>query len=169
MIFVIRHVILPKEIAKVVPRDKLMPESHWRKIGVQQSQGWVHYMVHKPGNKLCQYKIVHFGVVFIMIPSGVLSFSMFLIQLQRACCIHFLLEQCNEVFFQSVKRSEIYWWSIIRVMKMQLWFVIALTKSVICYSTKKLLSLYPFKVLFSQRLTIYFCRGKPWELFGVRF
>ena len=46
--------ILPKEIAKLVPKDKLMPEHVWRKIGVQQSQGWVHYMVHKPGiNKAC--------------------------------------------------------------------------------------------------------------------
>eukprot|EP00053_Salpingoeca_punica_P010346 m.93098 g.93098 ORF g.93098 m.93098 type:complete len:79 (-) comp15358_c0_seq6:501-737(-) len=43
-----RHVILPKAIAKKVVKDKLMTEAEWRAIGVQQSRGWVHYMVHKP-------------------------------------------------------------------------------------------------------------------------
>ena len=40
--------MLPKEIAKLVPRGKLMNEQEWRSIGVQQSQGWVHYMCHNP-------------------------------------------------------------------------------------------------------------------------
>jgi cyclin-dependent kinase regulatory subunit CKS1 len=43
-----RHVMLPKEIAKLVPRNRLMPEDEWRKLGVQQSQGWIHYMLHGP-------------------------------------------------------------------------------------------------------------------------
>ena len=43
-----RHVMLPKEIAKLVPRGRLMSEKEWRGIGVQQSPGWVHYMIHKP-------------------------------------------------------------------------------------------------------------------------
>ncbi|XP_014791225.1 cyclin-dependent kinases regulatory subunit [Octopus bimaculoides] len=43
-----RHVVLPKEIAKLVPKNKLMTESEWRGIGVQQSQGWIHYMKHAP-------------------------------------------------------------------------------------------------------------------------
>ena len=50
-IFVFRHVMLPKEIAKLVPKNHLMSESEWRSIGVQQSQGWKHYMVHEPGTK----------------------------------------------------------------------------------------------------------------------
>ncbi len=41
--------MLPKEIAKLVPKTHLMSESEWRSIGVQQSQGWVHYMIHEPG------------------------------------------------------------------------------------------------------------------------
>lgn len=45
-----RHVMLPKNVAKLVPKDKLMSEHEWRGIGVQQSQGWIHYMRHKPGN-----------------------------------------------------------------------------------------------------------------------
>jgi len=44
-----RHVILPKDVAANVPPDRLMSEAEWRKLGVQQSRGWVHYMVHKPG------------------------------------------------------------------------------------------------------------------------
>ncbi|KAH7966838.1 hypothetical protein HPB49_019872 [Dermacentor silvarum] len=46
--FEYRHVVLPKEIAKLVPKSHLMTESEWRGIGVQQSQGWVHYMIHEP-------------------------------------------------------------------------------------------------------------------------
>ena len=43
-----RHVVLPKDIAKLVPKTHLMTENEWRAIGVQQSRGWVHYMVHQP-------------------------------------------------------------------------------------------------------------------------
>ncbi|GCC34598.1 hypothetical protein chiPu_0013073 [Chiloscyllium punctatum] len=43
-----RHVILPKELAKQVPKTHLMSEDEWRKLGVQQSLGWVHYMMHEP-------------------------------------------------------------------------------------------------------------------------
>ncbi|KAG7225510.1 hypothetical protein INR49_027506 [Caranx melampygus] len=44
-----RHVMLPKDIAKRVPKTHLMSETEWRNLGVQQSQGWVHYMIHQPG------------------------------------------------------------------------------------------------------------------------
>ncbi|XP_005089940.1 cyclin-dependent kinases regulatory subunit 1 [Aplysia californica] len=43
-----RHVILPNDIAKLVPNSHLMTETEWRNLGVQQSPGWVHYMVHAP-------------------------------------------------------------------------------------------------------------------------
>lgn len=43
-----RHVMLPKEIAKMVPKNRLMAENEWRALGVQQSQGWIHYMIHGP-------------------------------------------------------------------------------------------------------------------------
>uniref|UniRef100_A0A0K8R643 Cyclin-dependent kinases regulatory subunit n=1 Tax=Ixodes ricinus TaxID=34613 RepID=A0A0K8R643_IXORI len=46
--FEYRHVVLPKEIAKLVPKSRLMSETEWRGIGVQQSHGWVHYMIHEP-------------------------------------------------------------------------------------------------------------------------
>ncbi|MBN3310048.1 FLAD1 synthase, partial [Amia calva] len=41
--------MLPKEIARLVPKTHLMSETEWRNLGVQQSQGWVHYMIHEPG------------------------------------------------------------------------------------------------------------------------
>lgn len=41
--------MLPKELAKQVPKTHLMSEEEWRRLGVQQSLGWVHYMVHEPG------------------------------------------------------------------------------------------------------------------------
>ena len=44
-----RHVILPKAIAKKVPKNTLLTEVEWRSIGVQQSRGWIHYMIHRPG------------------------------------------------------------------------------------------------------------------------
>ena len=43
-----RHVILPKHIAKNAPKGRMLAESEWRGIGVQQSRGWVHYMIHRP-------------------------------------------------------------------------------------------------------------------------
>lgn len=46
--FEYRHVMLPKDLARLVPKTHLMSESEWRNLGVQQSQGWVHYMVHEP-------------------------------------------------------------------------------------------------------------------------
>ena len=43
-----RHVQLPKEMAKKVPKSQLMTEEEWRSLGVQQSPGWEHYMTHDP-------------------------------------------------------------------------------------------------------------------------
>merc|ERR1719152_998544 len=43
-----RHVILPKELKKLIPKGRLLTETEWRSLGVQQSLGWEHYMVHKP-------------------------------------------------------------------------------------------------------------------------
>lgn len=46
--FEFRHVILPKEIAKSVPKGKILSEMEWRSLGVQQSRGWEHYACHRP-------------------------------------------------------------------------------------------------------------------------
>lgn len=49
-LYTFRHVQLPKDLAKLVPKSHLMTEAEWRGLGVQQSQGWIHYMIHQPGN-----------------------------------------------------------------------------------------------------------------------
>ena len=41
------HVILPKHIAKNAPKGRLLTETEWRGVGVQQSRGWVHYAIHR--------------------------------------------------------------------------------------------------------------------------
>jgi hypothetical protein len=42
-----RHVILPKELSKSIPKGRILSESEWRGIGVQQSRGWEHYACHR--------------------------------------------------------------------------------------------------------------------------
>ncbi|KAK3842821.1 MAG: regulatory subunit of cyclin-dependent kinase [Linnemannia gamsii] len=50
-----RHVSLPKPIARHVPND-LMTEEEWRSLGVKQSQGWEHYMIHSPEPHVLLFK-----------------------------------------------------------------------------------------------------------------
>lgn len=42
-----RHVVLPQEIAKRLPKNRLLSEAEWRGLGVCQSRGWVHYAIHR--------------------------------------------------------------------------------------------------------------------------
>lgn len=53
--FEYRHVSLPKPIAKHVPNE-LMTEEEWRSLGVKQSQGWEHYMIHSPEPHVLLFK-----------------------------------------------------------------------------------------------------------------
>ncbi|GJN30296.1 hypothetical protein PR202_gb18589 [Eleusine coracana subsp. coracana] len=46
--FEYRHVVLPPEVAKLLPKNRLLSENEWRAIGVQQSRGWIHYAIHRP-------------------------------------------------------------------------------------------------------------------------
>jgi len=54
--FEYRHVILPEEVAERVPRNRLLTETEWRNLGVQQSRGWVHYMRHQPEPHILLFK-----------------------------------------------------------------------------------------------------------------
>ncbi|OAG31540.1 cyclin-dependent kinase regulatory subunit CKS1 [Nematocida displodere] len=54
-----RHVILPLEISKYVPKNKLLSEGEWRDLGVMQSRGWRHYMVYKPEPHILLFKKAH--------------------------------------------------------------------------------------------------------------
>mmetsp|Transcript_8528 Transcript_8528/g.14468 ORF Transcript_8528/g.14468 Transcript_8528/m.14468 type:complete len:104 (-) Transcript_8528:181-492(-) len=46
--FEYRHVILPKDMAKTLPKGRTLSENEWRGSGVQQSRGWEHYACHRP-------------------------------------------------------------------------------------------------------------------------
>ncbi|KAF7295290.1 Cyclin-dependent kinases regulatory subunit [Mycena indigotica] len=52
-----RHVILPKQLLRLVPKQffneesgtlRLLSEPEWRGIGITQSLGWEHFEVHAP-------------------------------------------------------------------------------------------------------------------------
>ncbi|EKM55316.1 uncharacterized protein PHACADRAFT_255850 [Phanerochaete carnosa HHB-10118-sp] len=53
-----RHVILPKPLFKMIPKQffnpdssgtlRLLSDKEWRGIGITQSLGWEHYEVHAP-------------------------------------------------------------------------------------------------------------------------
>ncbi|CRK97717.1 CLUMA_CG011097, isoform A [Clunio marinus] len=51
-----RHVILPPPLAKLVPKNHLMTETEWRNLGIQQSPGWVHYIIHNPENHVICFR-----------------------------------------------------------------------------------------------------------------
>jgi cyclin-dependent kinase regulatory subunit CKS1 len=51
-----RHVHVPKEVSRLVPKNRLMSESEWRNLGVQQSVGWVHYMIHSPERHILLFR-----------------------------------------------------------------------------------------------------------------
>ncbi|KAI3669383.1 hypothetical protein L6452_40618 [Arctium lappa] len=42
------HVVLQREVAKLLPKNQLLTETEWHEIGVQQSRGWVQYAIHRP-------------------------------------------------------------------------------------------------------------------------
>ncbi|GAA5996493.1 cyclin-dependent kinases regulatory subunit [Rhodotorula paludigena] len=55
--FEYRHVLLPRQMLKLIPKGyfepdsnvlRLLTEDEWRGIGITQSLGWEHYEVHAP-------------------------------------------------------------------------------------------------------------------------
>ncbi|XP_004407899.1 PREDICTED: cyclin-dependent kinases regulatory subunit 2-like [Odobenus rosmarus divergens] len=51
-----QHVMSPRELSKQVPKTHLMSEEEWRRLGVQQSLGWVRYMIHEPEPHLLLFR-----------------------------------------------------------------------------------------------------------------
>jgi len=60
-----RHVQLPKNMLKVIPKEyhdpakgtlKLLWEEEWRALGITQSLGWEHYEVHEPEPHILLFK-----------------------------------------------------------------------------------------------------------------
>ncbi|XP_034247184.1 cyclin-dependent kinases regulatory subunit 2 [Thrips palmi] len=54
--FEYRHVVLPKGMLSKISTTHLMSEEEWRRIGVQQSRGWIHYMIHNPEPHVLLFK-----------------------------------------------------------------------------------------------------------------
>ncbi|CAK7207616.1 endoplasmic oxidoreductin-1 [Sporothrix eucalyptigena] len=60
-----RHVLLPKQMLKLIPDQyldeskktmKLLWEDEWRSMGITQSLGWEHYEVHEPEPHILLFK-----------------------------------------------------------------------------------------------------------------
>ncbi|KAF8469664.1 regulatory subunit of cyclin-dependent kinase [Kalaharituber pfeilii] len=60
-----RHVMLPKNMLKVIPKDyfdpetgslKILHEEEWRGLGITQSLGWQHYEIHAPEPHILLFK-----------------------------------------------------------------------------------------------------------------
>jgi cyclin-dependent kinase regulatory subunit CKS1 len=43
-----KHVILTKEAFMSMQKDKLLSETEWRAMGINQTKGWIHFTIHKP-------------------------------------------------------------------------------------------------------------------------
>lgn len=43
-----RHVMLTEAAFQKLPKDTLLSEIDWRRLGLQMSPGWEHYMIFKP-------------------------------------------------------------------------------------------------------------------------
>ncbi|KAL8699237.1 MAG: hypothetical protein Q9201_006119 [Fulgogasparrea decipioides] len=63
--FEYRHVQLPKDMMKKIPKDyfdptkgtlKILWEEEWRGLGITQSLGWEHYEVHEPEPHILLFK-----------------------------------------------------------------------------------------------------------------
>lgn len=64
-LFEYRHVILPKNMLKVIPKDyfsptkgtlRILKEEEWRGLGITQSLGWEHYETHAPEPHILLFK-----------------------------------------------------------------------------------------------------------------
>ncbi|RZC34221.1 CKS, FR47, and/or Acetyltransf 1 domain containing protein [Asbolus verrucosus] len=95
-----RHVVLPKEMVKLVPKTHLMSEEEWRGIGVQQSKGWVHYMTHSPGIKWKRSKKYRNRVSFMSPNSSWERDGTIIVLLKVSRCSHHLNVKSQSHFFQ---------------------------------------------------------------------
>uniref|UniRef100_A0A7E4W5M3 Cyclin-dependent kinases regulatory subunit n=1 Tax=Panagrellus redivivus TaxID=6233 RepID=A0A7E4W5M3_PANRE len=54
--FEYRHVHVPRSVCKLIPKDRLLTEAEWRNLGIQQSPGWEHYMIHGPERHILLFR-----------------------------------------------------------------------------------------------------------------
>lgn len=61
-------------MAKSIPKTHLLTEDEWRSIGVQQSKGWVHYMIHEPGKlSPSRFTIIQKANFFFLVLQNILD------------------------------------------------------------------------------------------------
>ena len=73
-----RHVILPKPLFKMIPKEffnpdntgtlRLLDENEWRGIGITQSLGWEHYEVHGEWRQATLATRTNSTVLFVLAP-----------------------------------------------------------------------------------------------------
>jgi cyclin-dependent kinase regulatory subunit CKS1 len=51
-----RQVVLPTELAKFLPKNRLMSEPEWRGFGISQSSGWEHFMLFVPNPHVLMFR-----------------------------------------------------------------------------------------------------------------
>ncbi|XP_059053104.1 cyclin-dependent kinases regulatory subunit-like [Achroia grisella] len=51
-----RHVLLPPDVESKVPKSHLMTETEWRNLGVQQSPGWLHFLMILPSTHVLLFR-----------------------------------------------------------------------------------------------------------------
>uniref|UniRef100_A0A0K0EYB8 Cyclin-dependent kinases regulatory subunit n=1 Tax=Strongyloides venezuelensis TaxID=75913 RepID=A0A0K0EYB8_STRVS len=56
--FEYRHVHVPKNLVRRIPTNRLMKENEWRSLGIRQSPGWEHYMIHGPERHVLLFRRV---------------------------------------------------------------------------------------------------------------
>ncbi|GAN01921.1 cyclin-dependent kinase regulatory subunit CKS1 [Mucor ambiguus] len=54
--FEYRHVVLPKNLSRWLPQNRLLKQKEWVEVGVHQSSGWEHYMIYKPEPHILLFK-----------------------------------------------------------------------------------------------------------------
>lgn len=116
-----RHVILPKPLLKLIPRDYFDPEepgvlrilkdAEWRKIGITQSLGWEHYEVHG------MYRDIVSKAELVLILSLEKTFFFFTTSAPEP---HILLFRREKDFQEKVRRIWETWWD---ERKLLLWHV----------------------------------------------
>eukprot|EP01041_Mallomonas_annulata_P012948 gene12948-27319_t len=43
-------------MAKTMPKNRVLAETEWRAMGVQQSRGWEHYAIHRPEQHILLFR-----------------------------------------------------------------------------------------------------------------
>ena len=68
--FEYRHVMLPKDLAKLVPKTHLMSEAEWRNLGVQQSLGRSDWTIEGQNMDIVFWKPPYFFFFFYVTNLG---------------------------------------------------------------------------------------------------